>query len=52
MQTLSFSSKALHFVMRAVFRFSVLFQRWPNARCFTGGGVCFAVLQANMSLVL
>ena len=38
--------------MRAVFRFSFLFQRWPNARCFTGGGVCFAVLQVNTCLLV
>ena len=43
MQNLSFSSPALHFVMRAVFRPNLLFQRWLIARCFTGGGVCFAV---------
>ena len=49
-QNLSFSSQALHFVMQAVFRFNLLLQRWPNARCFTGEGVSFAVLEANTCL--
>ena len=36
--------------MRVVFRLNLLFQRWPNARSFTGGGVCLAVLLANTCL--
>ena len=46
---MQFSSQALHFDMRAVFRLNLLFQRWPNARSFTGGG---GVCLNHMSLVL
>ena len=53
MQNRSFSSQALHFVMRAVSRINLLFQRWPNSRFFyswTRLFCCFA--SKHMSLVL
>ena len=52
-KTFSFSSQAFHFVMQAAFRLNFLFQREPNARCSTGGGVCFVCFfSKHLSFVL